>query len=415
MGLAMAPDAAITSDTKQFELTNPVKLTCFALCMAQVDILAMGAVQGAWFRDAAGQLYDFDFVNIWTAGQHVLNGNPAAAYDQTVHKAAQVAALGHDFAGFYPWCYPPTFLIPAALLALAPYISAYLIWVCLTFAAYLAVIRGIIGRNAGILVACACPGVMMNISVGQNGFLSTALIGSALLLMQRQPLVSGLLIGLLSFKPQFGILIPIALMAGGHWKVFLAASLSTLAVNAASLFAFGTAPWEAFFPTIQAISQATLTQGLSDWHKLHSTYALVRLYGGSDTLAWALHGSVMAGSAVAIFGIWRSKVSFEIKAAALGVATVLVTPYIFIYDLIILAVPMAFLLRVGINTGILPGEQTCLALACLLILLYPFVPAPVGISAVFLIVALISRRIFADEFPWSRNPTIARETSASVA
>src|SRR5262249_21993889 len=146
-------------------------------------------VLGYWFRDPSGQLRAIDFVNIWMAGQQALNGNPAAAYDEAIHKAAQVDALGNEFEGAHTWYYQPTFLFSAALLSLLPYVGAYVIWVGATFAAYVAVIRGIIGSNAGILLACAYPGVMMNIVPGQNGFLTAALIGGALLVMPRRPIL----------------------------------------------------------------------------------------------------------------------------------------------------------------------------------------------------------------------------------
>lgn len=169
---AMGSDAAIADRAKEIELTRPALLLCLVLIISQIISVTASFALGYWFRDPAGQLLAIDFVNVWTAGQHALNGHPAAAYDEAFHKAAQVAALGRDFEGTYPWIYPPTFLFPATLLALVPYVSAYVIWVGLTFAAYVAVIRGIIGSNAGILLACAYPGVMMNTAPGQNGFLT---------------------------------------------------------------------------------------------------------------------------------------------------------------------------------------------------------------------------------------------------
>src|SRR5438105_2926315 len=117
----MLSDAPIPNRAGEIELTRPTLFLCIALTLLQILSVTGSFVLGYWFRDAAGQLLAIDFVNVWTAGQHALSGNPAAAYDEAVHKAAQVAALGRDFEATFPWYYPPTFLFPAALLALVAY------------------------------------------------------------------------------------------------------------------------------------------------------------------------------------------------------------------------------------------------------------------------------------------------------
>ena len=279
----MAPDAVSSDRPAGFQITRPVELTCFALCVAQAVYLVAAFVQGSWIFDSGGQIIATDFVNVWTAGRHVLDGNPAAAYDVAIHKDAEVAALGHPFEGEYPWIYPPIFLFPATALALVPYLAAYAIWVVLTFAAYVAVVRGIIGSHVGIFLACAYPGILSNLVVGQNGFLTAALIGGALLVMPQRPLVSGCLLGLLSFKPHLGILVPIVLIASGRWTVIGAATAVTAALAAASWLAFGTAPWEAFFHALSPIAGAA--DGRADWAKLQSVFGAVRMLGGSEALA----------------------------------------------------------------------------------------------------------------------------------
>ena len=395
----MGTNAIIAERTKGIEATGPTLLFCFVLILLQIVIVTGSFVAGYLLPDAGGQLPAVDFVNVWVAGNHALNGIPATAYNAVVHKAAEVAVLGHDFDDPLPWVYPPTFFFPAFVLAKLPYVQAYLIWMIVTFAAYLAVMRGIIGSNVSLFLACAYPGVMMNMIPGQNGFLTAALLGGALLTMQQRPLVSGVLLGLLSFKPQFGILIPIALVASSRWNVIGAAAVTTLATNAASLFVFGLAPWEAFFPALQVASQETLTEGLAGWGKLHSIYALVRVLGGSDTLGWTLYGSLLTVTAAAVFAIWRSKVSFEIKASALATGTLLATPYIFMYDLMILAVPMAFLLRAGARTGFLTGEILVMGTSSVLVLSFLVLTEPVGFAAILLVAALVARRMLAGVDP----------------
>jgi hypothetical protein len=415
----MEPDGSLAAPAGRIELTEPpriqltrwVELSCFALCVANAVCLATAFVQGHWILNSTGQLLATDFVNVWTAGRLALDGYPAVPYDIALNKEAQVAAIGQSFEGHYPWIYPPTFLFPAAALAAFPYLWAYGIWIVLTFAAYVAVIRGIIGQGVGIMLACAYPGLLSNFMVGQNGFLTAALIGAALLTMPRGPIISGCLLGILAFKPHLGVLIPVALIADGRWNVIGAATTTALTLAALSWLAFGTAPWEAFFHALEGASQATLSEGRgADWFKLQSLYAVVRLLGGSDALAWTTQVSLIVTMAIALYAIWRSRLPFDLKAAALVTATLLATPYIFLYDLVLLAVAMGFLLRAGAQRGFLPGEFAYLGLANLLILVFPVVTAPLGFAAVLVVVAMVARRAFADRHSLpTKSPTCKKK------
>jgi arabinofuranan 3-O-arabinosyltransferase len=388
----MAFDAVHSEQPMGFQLARPVELTCFALCVAQAVYLAASFVQGSFLVDPQGQAIATDFVNVWAGGRQALDGSATAAYDLALHKAAEVAAVGHAFDGHYPWIYPPTFLFAATLLALLPYVQAQAVWMLLTFPIYAAAIRRIIGDRMGILLACAFPGILSNAMVGQNGFVTAALFGGALLFMERRPILAGCLIGLLSFKPHLGILFPIALIAGGHWRVIAAAATVVVVLFVASSLVFGIGTWEAFLHALPVASQASLTDGRADWAKLQSVFGLIRMIGGSEGLAWTLQAMLMAGIAVALGAIWRSKVSFDVKAGALVTGALLSTPYLFMYDLVVLAVPMAFLLRAGRNNGDAQGDIVGLGAASLLILVFPFVKAPVGLAAILMIAALTGHR-----------------------
>ena len=151
-----------------------------------------------------------------------------------------------------------------------------------------------------------------------------------------------------------------------------------LLLFAASCLAFGISAWEAFLHALPVVSQTTLGDGSADWAKLQSLFGVVRLIGGSEELAWTLQAALVTGVILQLATMWRSKMSFALKAAALVTGALLCTPYLFIYDLVMLAVPMAFLFRAGRNTGELPGEMIGLAAASLLILIYPLVQGPVG-------------------------------------
>jgi hypothetical protein len=103
--------------------------------------------------------------------------------------------------------------------------------------------RAMLPRPETLLVALAFPAVFVNIGHGQNGFLTAALLGGALHLLDRGPWLAGVLIGLLAYKPQFGVLIPVALLAGGRWNT-IGAAAAVAALAAISFVTLGSV-WHA--------------------------------------------------------------------------------------------------------------------------------------------------------------------------
>lgn len=379
------------------KLARPVELVCFALVVAHAVYLVTAYLQGIWIVAPDGSGVPSDFINVWAAGRLALAGHAAAAYDWPAHKLVEETAVGHAFDGYFGWHYPPTFLFVAAGLSLLSYAAAYAVWVFGTFPAYLAAIRAIIGDRNGYLLAAAFPAVLANFIVGQNGFLTAGLVGGALVFLERRPILAGVLLGLLTYKPHLGVLFPVALVASGHWRAFFTAAIVAALMVAASWLAFGSDTWQAFFGNIGHTSHAFLSEGWADWSKLQTAFGLTRALGGSETLAWVMQAAVALAAAAAIAVLWRSRAAYDIKAAALGAGAMLATPYLYTYDLVVLAVPLAFLFRLGRARGFLPQEVTAIGLACLLILIFPFVKAPVGFAAVAVVAALIARRALAPQ------------------
>jgi arabinofuranan 3-O-arabinosyltransferase len=390
--------ATDASARPQDAIRHALELIGVALTFAYVLFLAGSAVQRYWLIDSAGQPIANDFVNVWAAGKLVLEGRPAAAYDWTIHRETEVAALGHDFEGYYGWPYPPTHLFVAAALATLPYLTALLFWSAVTLPLYAATVRSIVGERLAIISACAFPGVIWNISANQNGFLTAALIGAFLLKMERRPVVAGIFLGLLTYKPQFGILFPVVLAIDGRWRVIAAAAATAVVLAAASLWAFGWESWHAFFAWMPVTSAAVFTDGRAGLNKLQSLFGVVRWLGGGTTAAWIAQGGLFAFAAVAVLALWRRRVSYEIKAAGLTIAVMMATPYIYIYDFPALAIPLAFLLRLGLRQGFLPYELSAMATASGLVLVFPFLAMPTGFVAMIIVAVMIARRAAAEQY-----------------
>jgi len=375
-------------------LAKPVVLIAFALAVAHAVFLATFWVDGLW-ADKTGA--PSDFIAVWAAGKLASAGHAASVYDWSVHKLVEQTAVGHLFAGYFGFHYPPTFLLVAVALSMLSYGTAYTVWALGTFPAYLIAIRSIVGDRIGYLLAAAFPAVLANFTIGQNGFVTAGLIGGTLTLMRQRPIIAGVLLGLLTFKPHLGLLFPIALIAGREWRVLVTATIVALAMACASWLAFGADTWHAFVGNIGHTSQAFLSEGAADFRKLQTVFGLTRTLGGSEPLAWSLQAMVTLTAAAAVAALWRSSVRYEIKAAALGTGLMLATPYLYTYDLVSLAVPLAFLFRLGLRRGFLPHELIGIGFACLLVLIFPFVDAPTGFAALLIVVALIARRTWAAE------------------
>jgi hypothetical protein len=365
------------------------------LALGYLIVLGGSYLQGHFLTDPRGRPIANDFVNVWAAGQLARDGAAPAAYDWTLHRAAEVRAVGYDFEGYYGWHYPPPAFFFAAALATLPYLVAAGVWLLTTLTAYVAAIAGILGLRTGVLFALGFPAAIWNVTAGQNGFLTAALIGGTLGLLERQPALAGICLGLLTYKPQFGLLFPIVLIADRRWLTIAVATLTAIVLAALAWLAFGSASWEAFVHWAPLSSHALIDQGALDWYRLQSVFALVRAHGGSETLAWAVQGLLSLLLAVWLVRLWRSRVAFELKAAALAAGALLATPYLFMYDLVVLAVAVAFLLRLALAREFLTGIETAaLAVAGALILIYPYVKTQVGLAAVAIVMGLVVLRIW---------------------
>lgn len=340
-------------------------------------VLGMFALRGVWLVNPDGTSRATDFVAMWAAGAQVLHGDAAGAYGLSALAGIEARTVG-EFSGLYPWPYPPPFLFAAIALALVPYVMAFLAWMAVTLSAYLAALYAILPERLVFALGLALPAALTNVVAGQNGFLTAALLGGSLALLERRPITAGLCLGLLTYKPQFGLLFPLVLLLTGRWRAFAAAAAMALALAGASALAFGTGTWQAFIRSAPGHAAAVMAEGGIDWWKLQSVYGLIRWLGGGATLAWTGHSAVALATALFVGLIWRRPIAYSLKAAAASLGALIVTPYLFGYDLAALAVPIAFLVQGGLASGFIRGERTAILGVSILPLLDWLEPLPAG-------------------------------------
>ena len=356
---------------------------------------------GNWIVGSDGRNILADFGTLWTSGALVRDHHAVLAYDWDAVRQAMIALTGNDHFGRFGFHYPPPFLFVVVLLAQIPYRLSFVLWVIASTIPYAGVVRALVGRPIGWALAMAFPALFFNSIIGQNGCVTAALIGATLLFLPTRPVLSGICLGLLTYKPQYGLLFPLVLVATAQWRAVASAAVTTAALGVASWLAFGTETWLAFLQQVPVASQAFLSNGEANFGKMQSLLALVRYAGGGENLAWVVHWSFAATIAVALVVLWRSSVRYEVKAAALALGAVLATPYVFMYDLVVLAIPVALIVRLGLETGFRKNEVYALAAAGGLLLSFCVMTAPVGFVASLALGGVIIDRAL-EEAGWMR-------------
>ena len=317
--------------------------------------------------DRNGKPLGTDFSSFYAAGSLVLDGRAAEVYNMAAHYAQQQQVFGAG-TPYYGWLYPPLFLLIVTPLALMPYPFALAAWQVGTLLFYLCV-TGLIVRDRNrktllwLLAAVAFPAVFVNLGHGQNGFLTAALLGAALLALPTRPLLSGLLFGLLAYKPQFALVIPVALLAASQWRTIAATTVTVATLVAVTISLFGIDLWSAFIESTQTSRKVLLEQGDVGFEKLQSVFAAIRLWDGAVPLAYVVQATVSIAVILSAAWVWRSKADNALKASILVTGTLLASPHVLDYDLVALAIAIAFFARHGLMRGFQAYEITLLAAA----------------------------------------------------
>jgi alpha-1,2-mannosyltransferase len=310
-----------------------------------------------------------DYAKCVAASSLAMHGRAAAAYDHKSEQQAEREVTGDPEAPFLIWDYPPPFLLFVLPAAMLPYRASLLMWTLVTFAGYLLVMGAITQGHRRWWPIIAFPGAFVTILDGQNGFLTLALMAGGLMLLERRPIAAGVLLGLLCYKPQFGILLPMFLIVdghqGGHRREFLAATITVAGIIAVTIALFGCETWRAFIAVLPETKQWLFVQGVG-FFKMQNVFGAARMWHASMRAATWLQVTAAVATGAGAWWVWRKPVSLELKSAATVVGTLLITPYVLDYDLVLLAAPIAWLAMEGLKGGFLSWEKSILVLAWLL-------------------------------------------------
>lgn len=380
---AIATGSWLTADR-----VRAVSLVSGIMGIAMFCFLLLG---GHGTVDPFGQPIGSDFTAFYHAGRLANTGHAAAAYDPVILNQAVRSTHGVDYS--MAWVYPPTFFVIAGPLALLPYLPALLLWQLLSVSAIALVLKAILKDRRSWLVALASPLTPLVLAGGQNAFLSAALLGSGLLMLDRKPAAAGGVFGTLTYKPQLGLGIAPLLLAQRNWRAIASAVGTTIALAGLSALIWGWSSWAAF-PHGLANGRTWMEQGTSTFYKSASLFSAARLWGGSIAAGYAVQA---AGLLLGLLTVWRTaKAAPAIRSAGVCAAVALSTPYLMDYDMATVGLGAAFLYAEGRRNGFRAYELSVIALIWLAPWfsrpLAQYLSLPLGPIATLSLAALVLRR-----------------------
>jgi hypothetical protein len=306
-----------------------------------------------------------DFISFYAAGYLANLGLAPLVYNQDIHQSAVREIFGDPALPYYYFFYPPVFLLLCQPLARLPYLVAFGAWIAATAALCCAAIRRILPDGRHFLLFLSFPALFWTVGLGQNALLTAGLLGFGTLLLDRRPARSGALLALIAYKPHFLLLVPVALACGRRWRA-LAGFAATLALCAgAATLAYGTPTWAAF------LAHADETRRVFEYGRVPftgpvSSFAAVRLLGGSIAAAYGVQGLAALLAAGIVGWLWATDKPPALRYAGLAAAMPFAAPVVLFYDLMPLAIAIAWLLVEIRRTGVGPWEKPGLALVWLI-------------------------------------------------
>lgn len=359
------------------------------------------------FTNAAGEHIGRDFVNYWSGARLAVSGQAALAYNTAWFNNYEKSLIG-PLSEFKLYSYPPINMLMTLPLATVPFLLGLVIWTVLGIICFASALARLVGWRAATIISVGAPASILNLQTGQNGHFTAALFGGGLMLLEHNPVLGGICFGLLSYKPHLGVLLPIALAAGGYWRAFAAAATTVCVLIGVTTLLFGAATWIGF------VWQSELQKELMEvndvlWYRTQTVFLAIRLLGANVTIAYIVQACSALMAIGAVILVWRGSAARGIKAAVLIVATFLTVPYAWDYDMVVLSFPAAWLALAGIETGFLSWER----LAVLLLLVQPILTikltdltgiqiAPLGLWFVFLV--LVRRALSQSQLTGSMTP-----------
>jgi alpha-1,2-mannosyltransferase len=294
--------------------------------------------------DPFGAAIGRDFLNTWMGGRAALTGGPAAWFDFAAYNMALREIVGHpDFPEHF-WSYPPHLLLFTWPLGLMPYLAAYAAWCLIGFVLYVLAARAGGVSRAQLLFLAVAPAVTVNVFFGQNGFITAALLIGGLACLDRRPVVAGFLFGILTIKPQLGLLLPLMLVLTGRWRTIASAAVTAVLLVALTSWLYGVDIWAEYVRKVTPQQRWLLTDGGGLLVPMvSSAFVNARMVGLPLDAAWLVQAvTSCAAFAMVVWTFWRRR-DPVLSLALFVTATFLFTPWALNYDMVVFGWVVALL------------------------------------------------------------------------
>lgn len=324
--------------------------------------------------DGAGRSFGDDLINFWSGPYLAWHGRAAEIFDLNAFHAFQQSVVGEHI-HVYDYSYPPMLLLLTLPLAFFPYVPALAVWLVGGWFAFYRALHMAMPQGRAWLYALATPAVFVSAMAGQNGTWTAALFGAGLGLLDRRPVLAGGCLGLLIYKPQCGILIPIALIAGRRWRAFLAATATACGLVAITAMWLGPDIFSDFLRQANLIRELSLEDGAGVWHRSVSVFVAARRLGADVPAAYVVQAVTAALAALVVAAVWSRSASFGVRNAVLLLGTCLATPYLQDYDLVFGTLIVVWLAQ---DEAIEQSHRIPLFLAGAALIVIPLLSAPLA-------------------------------------
>ncbi|HLN08847.1 MAG TPA: glycosyltransferase family 87 protein [Xanthobacteraceae bacterium] len=388
-------------------------LSAAFVVMAAVRYLSTISWVDHFPRDATTLVVGRDFLNFWMYGLAAATPDPGRWYDPAIYNGELAALLGPDYPG-QNWSYPPSIMLVAAPFAALSYLQALACWTAASVLLFVLVARAHLNDRRALLAVLLSPAAVFCLMSGQSSFVTAAMLITIFAWLGRMPIGAGVLIGLLTLKPQLGLFIPVMLIASGRWRVMATATVTAMAIVGVTTAAFGPQAWIDFVVKGIPVQNVVLADPELIGTPFRPTiFATMRLVGATYPVAMAVQMCFSALAVAAVLWAFRFRRRADPRwlAALFFACSIFGSPYLQSYDLL----PMTFAIVALLATGRLDVSGRVLAR---LVFWLPLIQAGLGslhvpgTALIPLAFALYALRRLADRSDWGRSEPSALTDTA---
>lgn len=325
---------------------------------------------GTGILDRHGQVVGNDFLQFYAAGRLIGQGQGSQLYNHVppFHFPSQAEVEDQIVSpqvirSHYAFVLPPYYALPFVPLSALPYLPAYFAWLVVNIGLYLATLRLLLphlaimrGRDSKLvyLVALSFFPFLECLIDGQNSIVSLFLVVATYLALRKdRMLLAGICLGLLAYKPQLTLVLLLLCIVTRRWLT-LATFVAVVAGLALVSFAIvGTKGIQDYLSLSQSMLDWVYIPGFKTWN-MHSLYSFLALLLHDPVIVRALTIVASIGVLWLLLSAWRNNNLLADQYMIVVLATVLLSPHVFVYDLTLLVLP-GLLLTDAIVSGRLVG------------------------------------------------------------